>query len=133
VAIFNDEGQILLVRRRDDASWCLPGGRMKPGESLTDCAVRECLEELGHNVELDRLIAVLSNPATQTHRYPDGQTIQFVGVVFRGRLGPRLSDRDGEITDTGWFTGSDLPDEIMAVDLSAIHHALSGAGTPYID
>jgi len=88
VAIMDDEGRILLGRRSNDGTWCLPGGRLEPGESFADCARRECLEELGSEVELDGIIAVLSNPDTEIRRYPDGRIIQLVGVVFRGRLGP---------------------------------------------
>ena len=89
VAIMDVDGRILLGRRSDDGSWSLPGGRLEPGESLADCARRECREELGCEVELDGLLAVLSNPSTQVQHYPDGRTVQFVGVLFRGRPGPR--------------------------------------------
>lgn len=32
------------------------------------------------------MVAVLSNPDSQLHRYPDGRTIHLVGVVFEGHL-----------------------------------------------
>ena len=134
VAIIDDEGRILLGRRSDDGTWCLPGGRLEPGESFADCARRECLEELGFEVELDGIIAVLSNPETQIRRYPDGRIIQLVGVVFRGRLGPHRGDGDGEITQVAWFSSDQLPEtEIMPADLSAVHHALSPATTLLVD
>lgn len=134
VAIMDDEGRILLGRRSDDGTWCLPGGRLESGESFADCARRECLEELGSEVELDGIIAVLSNPATQIRRYPDGRTIQFVGVVFRGRLGPRHGDGDGEITEVEWFSPDQLPEtEIMPADLPAVRHALSLTKTLLVD
>lgn len=134
VAILDQDGRILLGRRRDDQNWCLPGGRLEPGESFADCARRECLEELGHEVELDGIIAVLSNPETQVHHYPDGQAIQLVGIVFRGHLATRRGVGDGEITEIDWFTIASLPEsEIMAADLPAIRHALSRATTILVD
>lgn len=130
----DDEGRILLGRRSDDGTWCLPGGRLEPGESFADCARRECLEELGSEVELVGIIAVLSNPETQIRRYPDGRSIQLVGVVFSGYLGPRHGEGDGEITDVDWFSSNDLPEtEIMPADLPAIRHALSASTTLLID
>lgn len=130
----DDEGRILLGRRRDDGTWCLPGGRLEPGESFADCARRECLEELGSEVELDGLIAVLSNPETQIRRYPDGRIIQLVGVVFGGRLGPHHGDGDGEITEVDWFSPDQLPEtEIMPADLPAVRHALSPTETLLVD
>jgi ADP-ribose pyrophosphatase YjhB (NUDIX family) len=77
VAIIDHDGRILLGRRRDDETWCRPGGRLEPGESFADYARRECLKELGWEVELADVIAVMSNPVTQLRRYPNG----FVGVV----------------------------------------------------
>jgi ADP-ribose pyrophosphatase YjhB (NUDIX family) len=40
VAIMDNEGRILLGRRSDDGTWCLPGGKLEPGESFADCARR---------------------------------------------------------------------------------------------
>jgi len=134
VAIMDNEGRILLGRRSDDGTWCLPGGKLEPGESFADCARRECLEELGFEVELDGIIAVLSNPETQIRRYPDGRIIQLVGVVFRGRLGPNRGEGDGEITEVDWFSPDQLPEtEIMPADLPAVRHALSTTKTLLVD
>lgn len=134
VAILDAVGQILLGRRSDDGSWSLPGGKLEPGESFADCAHRECREELGHEVGLHGIIAVLSNPKTQTHRYPDGRTKQFVGLVFRGTLGAKVGEGDGEFTEVDWFAGHELNEaEIMAADLPGIRHALSAEGKPLID
>jgi len=35
---------ILLTRRSDNGKWCLPGGRMEPGESAAEACEREVLE-----------------------------------------------------------------------------------------
>jgi len=130
----DDEGRILLGRRSDDRSWCLPGGKLEAGESFADCARRECLEELGSDVELDGVIAVLSNPETQIRRYPDGHAIQLVGVVFHGHLGAPHGSGDGEITEVDWFTHENLPAaEIMPADLPAIRHALSSTTRLLVD
>lgn len=85
-------------------------------------------------VDLDGIIAVLSNPETQIRRYPDGRAIQLVGVVFRGYIGPRQSEGDGELTEVDWFRSGDLPEpEIMPADLPAIRHALSASTTLLVD
>lgn len=133
VAILDDDGHILLLRRSDDGSWCLPGGHLEPGESFVECARRECREELGHEVALDGLVGVGSDPRRQTHRYPDGRFVQFVGVVLRGRLGPRVAEPDGEAVEVGWFALDDLPRPILLGDAPAIDHLRSGSSEPLID
>ena len=59
----NESGaKVLLTRRTDNGRWCLPGGRMDPGESAAETCVREVLEETGLQVEVVRLIGLYSSP-----------------------------------------------------------------------
>jgi ADP-ribose pyrophosphatase YjhB (NUDIX family) len=54
--IISDEKRILLHRMKDDDFWTLVGGRVQMLES-SDCAIkREIKEELGENIEINRLI-----------------------------------------------------------------------------
>ena len=55
-AIFNLEGEILLVRRTDDLSWCLPCGWTEVNETPQESLVREVREETGLKVEVKNLI-----------------------------------------------------------------------------
>ena len=43
--VFNDAKEVLLIFRR--GKWDLPKGKLDPGESITDCAIREVIEETG--------------------------------------------------------------------------------------
>jgi 8-oxo-dGTP pyrophosphatase MutT (NUDIX family) len=62
VVIRGSGDTILLERRCDCGWWGLPGGRVEPGESLVDAAVREVREETGLAVEVTHLIGVYSDP-----------------------------------------------------------------------
>lgn len=46
-AIFNGEGEILLMERVDGSGWCIPCGWVEPNERAADAAVREAREEKG--------------------------------------------------------------------------------------
>lgn len=49
-----DRGRVLLIERGKDPGrglWAFPGGRVEPGERLTEAVVRELHEETGLTVE----------------------------------------------------------------------------------
>lgn len=47
VTAYNDQGELLLGRRRDNNKWTVPGGHLNPGEDPRDGAERELHEETG--------------------------------------------------------------------------------------
>jgi 8-oxo-dGTP pyrophosphatase MutT (NUDIX family) len=57
-AIFDSNGKILLLKRSDDATWCLPCGLVDAGESPEQAAIREAKEETGLDVKILELVGV---------------------------------------------------------------------------
>ena len=57
--------EVLLIFRR--GAWDLPKGKLDPGETVEDCAVREVREEIG----IDKL-RILAPAGTTVHGYPEG-------------------------------------------------------------
>lgn len=58
-AIVAVEGHLLLVTRENPPArgrWTVPGGRVEPGESMTDAVVREVAEETGLAVRCGSLV-----------------------------------------------------------------------------
>jgi 8-oxo-dGTP pyrophosphatase MutT (NUDIX family) len=127
-----DDGRILLVQRADDGTWCIPGGHLEPGESLAECARRECLEETGWSVTLGALLGVYSDPVQQTHTYPSGRRVQFIGAVFEACLDAEVGRPDLETVALAWFAEHELSEELFAPDVGAIRDALSDAPRPFI-
>jgi mutator protein MutT len=74
--IWDRSGQILIDRRKASGSmgglWEFPGGKIEPGETVTECIVREIREELG--IE----IAVGAHLISIEHTYP---TFQLTLIV----------------------------------------------------
>jgi ADP-ribose pyrophosphatase YjhB (NUDIX family) len=56
-AVFKDDN-ILMVNERADGAWSLPGGWADVNTSVSESAVRECLEEAGAIVKPKRIIAI---------------------------------------------------------------------------
>lgn len=95
--------ELLLIRRSDNGHWCLPGGRIDPGESVHDATLREVREETGYGVALGRLIGVYSDPGFMVVRFADGRRVQYVNLCFEAHV-------VGEAGALG------TPDETLAVE-----------------
>ena len=69
VAACNDKGEVLLLKRADDAHcgglWSLPGGKVESDETPLEAAMRELREEAGIAGRGWRRLGEAS------HRYPD--------------------------------------------------------------
>lgn len=58
VLIRNGVGDVLLVEPAYKADWEIPGGVVEAWESPRQAAARECIEELGREVDVGPLLAV---------------------------------------------------------------------------
>ncbi len=57
------DGRIVLIRRRDNGLWALPGGMVDWGEDIPNTVRRELKEETGLElVKISRLVGVYSSP-----------------------------------------------------------------------
>ena len=87
------DGRVLLCRRRDDATWCLPGGLLEIGESPTVGALRELWEEAGVTGEVARLLGVFDGPT-----WGSRSSVHLVIMTFEvdrlGGRGPRAGRGD---------------------------------------
>jgi ADP-ribose pyrophosphatase YjhB (NUDIX family) len=63
-AIFNEDGEILLMDRIDGSGWCLPCGWVEVNERPVDAVVREVWEETGLRVKVKQLVGVFTRKAS---------------------------------------------------------------------
>jgi 8-oxo-dGTP diphosphatase len=135
VAVREEQGSLLLVRRSDSGAWELPGGRVDVGESAVDAAIRETAEEAGLHVRITGLVGLFSDPAHVVRSASGGETRQQFVACFHGWAvwGRPRPDRR-ETTDAAWFDPAAV--EALALEPGArrwIHHALAGASEPHLE
>jgi 8-oxo-dGTP pyrophosphatase MutT (NUDIX family) len=84
VALQRDDGQVLLTKRTDDGSWCLPAGAAEVGGSFAQTAIDELAEETGIAVAKENLMpfASLSEAEEHTIHYPNGDITHCFAICF---------------------------------------------------
>lgn len=132
VVALNAAGELLLMRRADEGTWGLPGGGVQPGETWEAAAKRECLEETGWTVRVTGVLGLYSDPKTQTHTYPSGESVHFVGVVFTAAAESAGERHDAEASDVRFFPAKDLPEPLFEPDRPVLADYVSGGVTPFI-
>jgi ADP-ribose pyrophosphatase YjhB (NUDIX family) len=83
VALVRD-GKVLLIKRAYDpykGLWTLPGGRLEPGESIEQCAIREIAEEIGVTIRNPRPVMLQALGRDLAFRLQVFVTGDFTGKV----------------------------------------------------
>lgn len=88
-------GKELLLVSEDGKSYSFPKGHLEEGETLEECAVRECLEETGLQIQIVKRLPELKYQNTKT-----GDNIE-VHLYKMKVIGGDL-DGDGENIDMKW-------------------------------
>jgi 8-oxo-dGTP diphosphatase len=135
VAVREEQGHLLLVRRCDSGAWELPGGRVDVGESAVEAAVRETAEEAGLRVRIIGLVGLFTDPAHVVEAAMSGEIRQQFVVCLHGWAVWGRPHPDGhETCGAAWFAPEDI--ETMMLEPGPrrwIRHALAGASEPYLE
>ncbi|WP_328582202.1 NUDIX domain-containing protein [Streptomyces sp. NBC_00370] len=100
VVVTDDAGHILMIRRSDNGNWAVPGGAMDFGESITQTAVRETLEETGIHCQINGLVGIYTDPRHVIHYTSNDEVRQEFSIVFTARYlsgDPTPSDESREV------------------------------------
>lgn len=111
VAVFDSGDNILLLRRKDNDKWTMPGGTLEFGERLTDCAIREVREETGLQIRITGLIGTYTDPHVLI-AYSDGEVRQEFTLVYAAEIEAGNLVIDDESKEVAWVPLSsaiDLP------------------------
>ncbi|MBB4824351.1 ADP-ribose pyrophosphatase YjhB (NUDIX family) [Sporosarcina luteola] len=115
VGVVNDKGEILLQRKLD-GRWGIPGGFMELGETAEETGRREVLEETGIEIGKLKLITVFSG--SQTHTVlQNGDEYYSVTLIYATNevVGGELKADGVETAEVGFFPVHELPEQLSPV------------------
>lgn len=107
-AIAVQNGRVLLVKRGVEPGkglWAIPGGTLKLGETMRECAAREILEETGVTVRIGDCVYVfdfIERDEAQNIKFHFA-VIDFAAEYLSGE--PKGGD---DALEAGWFAAEDL-------------------------
>ena len=98
------DGRIVLIQRRDNGKWSLPGGMIDWGEDIPTSIQRELAEETGLDlVKINRLVGVYSAPDRDPR-------FHSICIVVEAEVDGRLQAQDTlEVMDVRAFLPAEVP------------------------
>lgn len=103
--VFNERGEVLLVRRRDNEHWCMPGGIAEIGQTPAEAALRELWEEAGLRGETERLLGVFDG-----RRWGSRTRVHMIHLVYLVRCDDLTPMPGIEMLDARFFPPDALPE-----------------------
>jgi 8-oxo-dGTP diphosphatase len=105
------DGRIVLIRRRDNGLWALPGGMVDWGEDIPTSVRRELAEETGLElVKIRRLVGVYSAPDRDPR-------IHSICVVVEAEVQGNMQAYDTlEVSEVQAFLPASLPEGKLSHD-----------------
>lgn len=124
--IFNDNGEVLLQKRRDVNKWCIISGHVEFGETVEEAIIREIEEETNTKAYIIRFIGIYSSPNSQTYSYQD-RTVQYITSYFEAKLTRTISLNfsNDETRELKFFKPDSLPDDLALINSNWLTDALN--------
>ena len=124
VIILNGQNEVLL-QKRNDGYWGLPGGLMDLGESFEEVAKREVFEETGLVVEDLRLLNVRSGSEYYL-KVPNGDELYSATAVYYTKdVSGEMKIDYSESEKMEYFSPDRLPHKLNDKDKRSIEHYLT--------
>ncbi len=135
VIVFRRDPELSFLLMKHPTRWDLPKGHVDPGETDTECALRELQEETGINaidIELDPQFLFQTHYDVNDRRFP-GQVAHKTLVMFLGWV-----KRDVDITATehighAWFSWQPpnrIQNQTIDLLLADVERHLSNSAEP---
>jgi ADP-ribose pyrophosphatase YjhB (NUDIX family) len=119
--VTDDNDRVLVIQRRDNGAWQLPGGVLELDESPDAGVRREVREETGVEVEPQRLTGIYKNMSRGV-----------VALVFRARVVAGTPTETEESAAVAWWTAGQVAADMSEAFAVRILDALRADPTPAV-
>ncbi|MEG0978253.1 MAG: NUDIX hydrolase N-terminal domain-containing protein [Bacilli bacterium] len=102
--VFNESGELLMVKEACDGGYSLPGGWCDLYDSPKEATKREVLEEAGMDVDVNELVALLNRTPLK-----GPASVPEYAMYFKCKIKKDFHCHDHEITDVLFFSLDNLP------------------------
>lgn len=104
--VFNEAGEILMVKEKVDGCWSLPGGWADVGYTPAEVAVKEVQEETGLDVKTIRVLGIFDK---KNHPHPPEGWYVYKIFILCEKVGGTISKNTTETSDIQYFSLENLP------------------------
>jgi 8-oxo-dGTP diphosphatase len=111
----------MLLKNKYRLQWELPGGVIEQGETPGECAVRECLEESGYQIDAPRFVG-LAQFSLQPDYFSAESRIEYT-ALYCGEIReePPFREND-EISARCWYTPGCPLDDASPLDVKLLDY-----------
>lgn len=121
-AVVTDQlGRVLVIKRRDNGAWQLPGGVLELDETIEHGVIREVQEETGVLVRPTRLTGVYKN-----------MNLGVVALVMRAEIVSGEPQPTDESAQVDWWTAEQVSADMSEAFGIRILDALRDSETPAV-
>ena len=113
--------ELIVIYRRRHKDWTLPKGKVQPGESWLQCAIREVREETGFDVEVESHAGWVC--------YDTGEITKVVRFWNMRPMGESQFESSEEVMSVHWLT---LPEAINRLDHEAERLLVNQVGGQFL-
>lgn len=104
-AVFDPDGRVLLIQRKDNGRWALPGGIAEIGSTPAEATLRELWEEAGLRGEVARLLGIFDSRLLKSWT-----KVHMWNLVFLVECAELTPSPGIECLDARFFAPDQLPD-----------------------
>ncbi len=120
--IFNEKNEVLMVQEKNDLKYSLPGGWADLYETPREAAIKECLQEAGAVVKIERLTGVFNRTP-----FKEPTSVPEYALIFKGKLVSLTANHHHETIDVRFFPIDALPPLSTKVSQQEVMRAIQSA------